>query len=401
MTRHKFSIRAQIEERIQAAQAEKQIRQTDPKYTDTQLVTKFASNSQSDGQKSLVRSAKPTAGVQPDQSLTAAQDQNEKQIVQIPKENVGTVRKAAPDRRMLHQRKIPAYQQLPADEDLLGLEIPGFTNNARQARLARIQAANEKAAIQKAKGLQVHAKRPNQPHAGQTVGFNGQADLAKRDLDDSWQEPLFGLSLFDWILDQPWIQSFQQKIRAAGTKKLAYGIVGVFALCISISVGLSGCAQPYKLTNQTFVMELGTDVYANPSLYIENADQVDLGSLSIEPRSPGITIADNRFITVSLDYLGVGQYDFVLKDGDAETPFVIKVKDTKPPTLKKSPDAIEVGWGQDVNWNEVFEATDLSGVYYEPSFDFASTPGVHSVDVKIRDRFGNATTKTITVTVTA
>lgn len=206
-------------------------------------------------------------------------------------------------------------------------------------------------------------------------------------------------SLWQGIIEMFRESSLRKKFEKSRAFRLSTLGVGLLVFVGALNVGLSGCAQPVKLTNQTFVMELGTDVYANPSLYIDNADQVDLGNLSIEPRSPGITITDNRFITVSLDYLGVGSYDFVLKDGDAETPFVIKVKDTKAPTLKNSVDTIEISWGQKVNWDDVFGATDLSGVYYEPSLDFETTTGEHTVDVKIRDRFGNAITKTIKVTV--
>lgn len=384
MSKRKFSIRSQIEERIQVAQAEKHRRQTDPKYTDTQLVTKFSSAFRMDEKQTLVPD--PKADCNLEQTTGSSEEQ--------PESNA-SARKAAPDRRTLLQGGVDDQKQ-PAQPEAPGLEIPGFTNNARNARLARIQAANQ-AAAKPGSADRSGFGQPSTPAKDPALPAHDQGSFNQ---DDPWHDPVFGLSLFDWITDQPWIQNLMQKAQALGTKKLAMGILGVFALCMSISLGLSGCAQPYQLTNQTFVMELGTDVYANPSLYIENADQVDLSNLSIEPRSPGITITDNRFITVSLDYLGVGQYDFVLKDGDAETPFVIKVKDTKPPTLKKSPDSIEIGWGQAVDWNDVFEATDLSGVYYEPSFDFASTTGTHSVDVKIRDRFGNATTKTITVTVT-
>ncbi len=392
MSKRTFSIRPHTKERIPIAQAEKSLRQTNPPLTSPQFTARFSSASMPEEKKAFVPSEKASAN--PKSARRASKEPADLARTQAKKESKPSLRKAAPDRRLL-PHDISKDQKPPVIEESSLLEIPGFTNNARKARLARIQQANAAAAAKTGKGK---AGRPESFHRDPTTRHPGSEN--QRGQEDFGKEALLDSTSFDWIMDQPWIQNLMQKARHAGTKKLAMGIVGAFALCLSISLGLSGCAQPFKLINQTFVMELGTDVYANPSLYIENADQADLGSLAIEPRSPGITISDNRFITVSLDYLGVGQYDFVLKDGDAEMPFVIKVKDTKPPTLKKSPDSIEIGWGQPVDWNDVFEATDLSGVYYEPSFDFVSTTGTHSVDVKIRDRFGNSTTKTITVTVT-
>lgn len=181
-----------------------------------------------------------------------------------------------------------------------------------------------------------------------------------------------------------------------------FTIVSLFAcsaFALLLTVLLAGCHQDFELTNQTFVMELGTDVYANPALYIEDAEQIDVSKLSVEPQTPGITILENRFVSVSLDYLGVGTYDFVMKEGREETPFVIKVKDTKPPTLKATPTEVTVEWGQQPDWQDFYGGTDLSGVYYEMNQNIWTEAGEHDIEVKIRDRFGNALTRSLKVTV--
>ncbi|WP_019893321.1 hypothetical protein [Allobaculum stercoricanis] len=170
-----------------------------------------------------------------------------------------------------------------------------------------------------------------------------------------------------------------------------------FALLLTVL--LAGCHQDFELTNQTFVMELGTDVYANPALYINDPDQIDVSKLSVEPQTPGITILENRFVSVSLDYLGVGTYDFVMKEGREETPFVIKVKDTQPPTLQSTPSEVTVDWGQQPDWQAFYGGTDLSGVYYEMNQNIWTEAGEHDIEVKIRDRFGNALTRSLKVTV--
>ncbi len=164
---------------------------------------------------------------------------------------------------------------------------------------------------------------------------------------------------------------------------------------------LAGCAQRYTLTNQTFVFELGDDVFANPSLYIETPEKVDTSRLSVEPQSPGITISDNRFVSVSLDYLGVGEYDFAMVEGHSKTPFVIKIKDTKAPVLAQSPAELTVPWGTDVNWQDVYGACDLSGVYYDVPVDALWSVGTKDIEIRIRDRFGNSVTKTLHLTVTS
>lgn len=157
-----------------------------------------------------------------------------------------------------------------------------------------------------------------------------------------------------------------------------------------LSTGTGGCRQNFTLTNQTFVMELGTDVYANPALYLDDAEQINTSKLSVEAVSPGISITDNRFVTLGLDYLSVGEYEFAIVQGEERTPFVIKIKDTKPPTPGKTPKEVDLAYGQDVSWSEIFDASDLSGVYYEAPSDLVWNSQERDVEIKIRDRFGNS-----------
>lgn len=162
---------------------------------------------------------------------------------------------------------------------------------------------------------------------------------------------------------------------------------------------LSGCGHKVQLTNQTFVFELGQDIYANPDLYLNNPQDFEMGELLVEATSPRVSLINNRFVSTGLEYLSVGEYDFIIRQGNREIPFLVKVKDTKPPTLQQSPASIEVLWGSEIDWQEVFEATDLSGVYYEGPTSLTSEVGEHEVDMKIRDRFGNAIIRHIRVIV--
>ncbi len=172
-----------------------------------------------------------------------------------------------------------------------------------------------------------------------------------------------------------------------------------FFCSLSLSLVLSGCGPKVQLTNQTFVFELGKDVYANPDMYLNNPDDFEIGQLSVEAKSPRVSLINNRFVSLNLDYLSVGEYDFVLRQGNREIPFLVKVKDTQPPTLQKSPTSIEVLVGAEIDWQEVFEATDLSGVYYEGPTSLTSNVGEYEVDMRIRDRFGNTIVRHIRVIV--
>ncbi len=181
-------------------------------------------------------------------------------------------------------------------------------------------------------------------------------------------------------------------------KKHAFALNFPFTLfCFSLFL-IVGCSPKLHLKNQTFVFELGQDIYANPEVYL-HPEEVNLDGLVVEAKSPSVSLLNNRFVSVNLEYLNVGEYDFVLRQGKQEIPFLVKVKDTKPPTLQKFPASIEVFLGTEIDWPAVFEATDLSGVYYEAPTSLTSTLGEHEVDVKIRDRFGNAIIRHIRVVV--
>lgn len=163
---------------------------------------------------------------------------------------------------------------------------------------------------------------------------------------------------------------------------------------------LSGCHQSILLQKQTFTIELGKDVYANPALYVKEDMNYDTSNMSVQAVSNGIRKRNNRFITGTMDYLVVGEYDFKLVDGSDEYPFKIKIKDTLPPTVKTSPTEITVARETIINWADYFEASDLSGVSYSVNTNFStSESGSFDVVVKISDRFGNAVEKNVRVNV--
>ena len=158
---------------------------------------------------------------------------------------------------------------------------------------------------------------------------------------------------------------------------------------IVLSFLLCACSMGVQLKKQTFTIELGKDIYANPTLYLKDSSRTS--RLEVVSKSVGVDKKNNRFMTSGMDYLVVGEYDFAIQDGNKEYPFVIKVKDTTPPVC-----ASEVS--QNIDWNSYFHATDLSGVTFEANVD-TSSASTQDVQVKISDRFGNAVTKNVSVVV--
>ncbi|MDO4467405.1 MAG: hypothetical protein Q4C49_10455 [Bacillota bacterium] len=173
-------------------------------------------------------------------------------------------------------------------------------------------------------------------------------------------------------------------------RKILTIVVCMFLLC--------GCSSS-PLKKQTFTIELGNDVFANPILYVK--DNVDVEGMSVKTLNVGIRKEDNQFVSGSNDYILVGTYDFaiVTKTG-REIPFKIKIKDTKPPTLRSYKKEITVKKGSIINWDDYIGADDLSGISYEmiPNID-TTIVGSYPIDLKVSDRFGNSVTKTIVVNV--
>ncbi len=166
------------------------------------------------------------------------------------------------------------------------------------------------------------------------------------------------------------------------------------------TVLLCGCGGPAELAKQTFTFELGSDVYANPDVYIVNPEQHNTSKMSIEAQTPGIAKLNNRFVSTGSEYLAVGEYDFELINGSQVLPFRVKIKDTQPPVSQDNPSVIEAAFGSVIDWASVFNAGDLSEVYYEAPMDVTSSSGEKDVTVIISDRFGNAVSKEIHVVVT-
>ena len=171
--------------------------------------------------------------------------------------------------------------------------------------------------------------------------------------------------------------------------------LGMFLLCMF----LCGCSSNVSLKKQTFTIELGKDVYANPALYVKEQSERELKNMSVNPVSVGIVKSKNRFVSMGYDYLLIGEYDFEISHNNKKVPFRIKIKDTQPPTILKKVEELTVSKGTYIDWSTYFEAEDISGVEYNSSQDELQYVGEHYIEVTISDHFGNATSRSVKVTV--
>lgn len=162
---------------------------------------------------------------------------------------------------------------------------------------------------------------------------------------------------------------------------------------------LWGCASP-SLQRQTFTVELGQDIYANAALYIKDASSYPTDDWEVEAKSSGVVKTQNRFTSRNLDYLVVGEYDFVIHTGKEDLEFSISVKDTQAPTVLSYEPQIQISQGQSIDWSDYIEASDLSGVSFSTASNLdTSVSGSQNVSVRIADRFGNAAQREIQVNI--
>lgn len=169
-------------------------------------------------------------------------------------------------------------------------------------------------------------------------------------------------------------------------------------LPLLLSLSLTACTSGMELKKHTFTFELGADVFANPSLYVKNPDKYDLRNAKVISNSKGLSKVENLFVNEQKDYLACGVYEFTLVDGRTKIPFKVKVKDTQAPNVRYNPTEIKVGKGEVPDFQDAFQATDLSGANYDATWD-TTTSGTSNVTVRIYDRFGNSVSKEVQLVV--
>lgn len=141
-----------------------------------------------------------------------------------------------------------------------------------------------------------------------------------------------------------------------------------------------------------FTIELGKDIYANPTLYLKNA--TFSSRLKVVSKSVGVDKKNNRFMTSGMDYLVVGEYDFAIVDGSKEYPFVIKLKIQRLQYVQVKWVKSQLGLDRMLIGIPTFMRQIYRELLLKANVD-TSTASTQDVQVKISDRFGNSVTKNV------
>ncbi len=116
---------------------------------------------------------------------------------------------------------------------------------------------------------------------------------------------------------------------------------------ISLSFLLCACSLGVQLKKSMFTIELGKDIYANPTLYLKNA--TFSSRLKVVSKSVGVDKKNNRFMTSGMDYLVVGEYDFAIVDS---IPYYLSER------FPCSAISLKCAWQKQMHYTEL--ATDRS-----------------------------------------
>ncbi|OLU37657.1 hypothetical protein [Ileibacterium valens] len=191
-------------------------------------------------------------------------------------------------------------------------------------------------------------------------------------------------------------------------KKIIY-----FSTVLCLGLGLTGCfATGEKSLDipEEKTYELGETVMILPKNFISGESELDENQLeNLKVESDLMTSSQydyNGFKgevkTVGKDYLGIGEYDVTLIDGDHKYPVKITVRDTQAPDFIMAPLKRVVAVGStEEEVLKAYKAEDKDEVNLSLKGDYdLETPGSYTVIIHAEDPSGNIKEQEITLNVT-
>lgn len=182
----------------------------------------------------------------------------------------------------------------------------------------------------------------------------------------------------------------------------------IFTSLLVATMLFTGCSKPVELNlkeNLDLTIELGDTISLDPELYLEGEFEEDvLQNIDIECTE---TFEDNNEPEIdkknnTMRFIKAGDYDFVIKYDDLETPFVLKVKDTTAPEFTKFEESISLSEGESFNIDDYFTAEDLSEVEIKTEGDYdVNKAGTYNIKVIAKDESGNESTKDLSIVINA
>jgi len=180
-------------------------------------------------------------------------------------------------------------------------------------------------------------------------------------------------------------------------KKKVFIILITVIILIVFLVGLNVLFKDtdnIKLKDNKFIFELGEEISAEASYYVEDADSTkNINNYKLSSKS--LKIKKNKFVLKDEDIVNVGQYEVEIIYKKTSQKFIIEVVDSTPPKFIKFEEKIKYEQNTDIlELESKFEATDLTDVSIMIEGRYDSTiPGEYEIEVVAIDQSGNKTSK--------
>jgi len=184
-------------------------------------------------------------------------------------------------------------------------------------------------------------------------------------------------------------------------KKIILIIVMILIVFLVGFIVLYKDTDNIKLKDNQFIFELGEEISAEASYYLEDAGSTK-NIKDYKLSSKILKNIDNKFVSEDANIVDVGEYEIDVHYKKKSQKFIIKVVDTTSPEFIKFEEKLKYEQNADISELESkFEATDLTDVKIAIEGEYDSTvPGEYEIEVVAVDENGNKTNKKAVIEIT-
>jgi len=184
-------------------------------------------------------------------------------------------------------------------------------------------------------------------------------------------------------------------------KKIILIIVMILIVFLVGFIVLYKDTDNIKLKDNQFIFELGEEISAEASYYLEDAGSTK-NIKDYKLSSKILKNIDNKFVSEDANIVDVGEYEIDVHYKKKSQKFIIKVVDTTSPEFIKFEEKLKYEQNADISELESkFEATDLTDVKITIEGEYDSTvPGEYEIDVIAVDESGNKINKKAMIEIT-
>lgn len=184
-------------------------------------------------------------------------------------------------------------------------------------------------------------------------------------------------------------------------KKIILIIVMVLIVFLVGFIVLYKDTDNIKLKDNQFIFELGEEISAEASYYLEDADSTK-NIKDYKLSSKILKNIENKFVSDDTNIVDTGEYEIEVLYKKKSQKFIIKVVDTTSPEFIKFEEKLKYEQNADISeLDSKFEATDLTDVKITIEGEYDSTvPGEYEIEVIAVDESGNKTNKKAVIEIT-